>query len=421
MSKDDGIRREGRIVPHNEPAEVSLLGAAMLSAEAAEVAVTETTTTDYFFPRHQAIHRAISKLYHAGVVKIDPVLVWDEVMTDATDASMFDASYLITLQSSVPTTSSARHYANAIVEAATKRDLLRVAGEIVEVGYDPSVDGVEAIDRARSLLGSVDMPIGSGEPSPNIEEILSREITFDWLVPGLIERMDRLILTGPEGGGKSTLLRQIAMCLAAGIHPFTFAPVDPVRVLIVDVENSALQVQRKSTPLYEIVKNRINPDNLRIENHPQGLDLLQRHDHRWLLERIAANRPDVLITGPIYKMHADDPNAELPARRVAAAFDGIRARFKCALILEAHSGHGNGDGRRPVRPIGASLWMRWPEFGYGLSPIRAADAEERGTVSFVPWRGPRDTRDWPDRLERGNPGNWPWVDPDAPVVRGEDF
>src|SRR5690606_2357350 len=64
----------------------------------------------------------------------------------------------------------------------------------------------------------------------------------DWVIPGLLERGDRFILTGSEGLGKSVLFRQIAVGAAAGIHPFTQRRIDPNRVLYVDVENSRMKL-----------------------------------------------------------------------------------------------------------------------------------------------------------------------------------
>ncbi len=72
--------------------------------------------------------------------------------------------------------------------------------------------------------------------------------THDWLVPGLLERQDRVILTGPEGGGKSTLLRQMAVQFASGIHPFGGDLFEPLRVLLLDLENSSRQVHRGLRP-----------------------------------------------------------------------------------------------------------------------------------------------------------------------------
>ena len=58
-----------------------------------------------------------------------------------------------------------------------------------------------------------------------------------------------------------------------------------------------------------------------------------------------------------------------------------------------------------MRPTGTSLWLRWPEFGYG---IRAADGYDpmNRVVDFVAWRGDRAERDWPTQLRSG--GTWPW-------------
>ena len=77
----------------------------------------------------------------------------------------------------------------------------------------------------------------------------------------------------------------------------------------------------------------------------------------------------------------------------------------CALVVEAHAGHGEAGRRRSVRPVGSSLQLRWPEFGYGLVP--ANDEWPCREVVVKGWRGPRDERDWPKRLTWGEP--WPWV------------
>ncbi len=67
------------------------------------------------------------------------------------------------------------------------------------------------------------------------------------------------------------------------------------------------------------------------------------------------------------------------------------------VMIEAHSPHASNGGKRPIRPYGASLWLRWPEFGIYLSP--------EGQLQH--WRGQRDERDWPAALKRG--GLLPWT------------
>lgn len=232
-----------------------------------------------------------------------------------------------------------------------------------------------------------------GEPEPE----------YDWLVPNLLERGDRLILTGPEGGGKSTLLRQMAMQLAAGIHPFTEEKLDPIRVLVVDVENSRRQIKRKLRPLRLAAPDYKPIPGLLWEIRPEGLDLLGDHDGQWLLNLVTATKPDLLITGPIYKLASGDPTEERTAKAVTEWFDRIRSDVGCAIIFEAHSPHGVDGRKRPKRPYGASLWLRWPEFGIDLSA--------EGEIEH--WRGPRDEREWPQALQRG--GTWPWTSNVRPV------
>lgn len=225
----------------------------------------------------------------------------------------------------------------------------------------------------------------------------------EWLVPGLLARQDRVIVTGGEGHGKSTLLRQIGVQLASGVHPFGGEDFKPLRVLLYDLENSPRQIYPKLHTLFLTAGARYG-GGLVIAVRGEGLDL-SHGDGEILAAEVENARPDILITGPSYKMVAGDPTEEGPARLVAAHLDRIRSEYGCAVILEAHSPHASNGGKRPTRPYGASLWLRWPEFGIHLG--------ETGTISH--WRGPRDERDWPAALQRG--GTWPW----SPVTRPRDL
>ena len=223
------------------------------------------------------------------------------------------------------------------------------------------------------------------------------ETSYDWLIPDLLERGDRLILTGGEGKGKSTLMRQIAVQTALGIHPFTLAPMAPRRVLLIDLENPRRSVRRK---LVEVCGTHEFPDGqLFVARWPAGLDLTHPAECEAMSDLLGRIWPELLVIGPMYKL-AQKLNDEESSAQVASIIDQWRAIFNFSVILEAHQPQSSiVDGRlwRAERPIGSSLWMRWPEFGICL--------EDRGTLRH--WRGPREERSWPEKLYRGE--EWPWM------------
>lgn len=227
---------------------------------------------------------------------------------------------------------------------------------------------------------------------------------YDWLVPGLIERRDRTIVTAGEGHGKSTWLRQMGVQFASGIHPFGGEDFKPLRVLLFDLENSERQVHRKIRPLRAKAGDRY-AGGMIVRIRPEGLDFGQG-DGELLEAEVAAAEPDVLIIGPLYRLADEDSDNPARAAKVAMVWlDKMRVTYDCALFIEAHSPHGEGGKKRPTRPYGSSQWLRWPEFGIHLA--------ENGTITH--WRGARDERDWPAAVQRG--GEWPW----SPVTRPRDL
>jgi hypothetical protein len=233
---------------------------------------------------------------------------------------------------------------------------------------------------------------------------------------------DRLIPTH-----NSVFLRQFAVQVAAGIHPFTGESIEPRRVLWVDAENSSRQNRRQFAPLAQVTvghRRVLSDERFLFAFRPEGLDLAKDDDRAWFMERVFIARPDLLVIGPWYRLFIGPPSDEELARRVVATLDEARTRVGFTLMMEAHSPHSDGgranrsDGVRPVRPLGSSLLLRWPEFGFGLS-FRDPEDQNDGTskwglpdfsyADFIAWRGGRDEREWPEAFVRsGNPLKWPW-------------
>jgi len=294
------------------------------------------------------------------------------------------------------------------------------AVEIVEAAH-----GKDASDHLQAGLTVADFIVTkqSGRDDPPIlaldvyEFIGQEDPPIDWVIKGVIERLDRLIWTGREGLGKTTVTRQMAGGAAAGLHPFNNTIIPPVRVLCIDLENPLRLNRHEWRKIVDAARRKGRPivdAALYIIPRPEGIDLLHGDDAEWLAERAVAHKPDLLIIGPLYKLHIGDAGEEPAARAITSVLDKVRIAANCALIVEAHVPHSDANPGL-VRPVGSSLFMRWPEFGYGIRPDVIDGKVTEKVVRVQPWRGPRAERDWPRRLKWGTRDtDWPWVPADDP-------
>jgi hypothetical protein len=318
-----------------------------------------------------------------------------------------------------------------IVAASLTARGVRVRVVEARVGKDVT-DHITAGHALEELLTTVepDQPV-KPDLAPDLWDFLDGDDPgFQWLMPGILERGDRLMISGYEGWGKSVLTRELALGLASGLHPFTGEKFPPARVLFIDCENSERQLRRGLTRMMPIVIETYAqpPDRDMIHILPKmgGVDLTSEQDAQWLLERVTAHKPDVLFLGPLYCLYEEGGNEEAAMRRVQKAIDAVRARIGCAVVIEAHPGHGSF-GKRPVRVAGSSVWMRWLESGIGLTDIEGeTDLKTFSPLEVVNWKKHRFERSWPDRVMHGEYDtrnqewrDWPWLA--VPGYQGQEI
>ena len=98
---------------------------------------------------------------------------------------------------------------------------------------------------------------------------------------------------------------------------------------------------------------------------------------------------------------------------VTGILDDLRTKYRFGLLLEAHAPKAQG-GVRELSPIGSSVWLRWPDLGFKLLPIKGRPLDlERGS-----FRGDRMQHGWPPEFARGKvlpwEGRWPNARADIP-------
>jgi replicative DNA helicase len=149
-----GVPAAGRVPPHNLEAEESVLGAMLLSSDAASAAMEICSPGDFYKPAHGHVFSAIMALFERGE-PVDAVTVTDELRRSGLLDAVGDPSLLVSLQANTPSIANAVHYARIVEEHALLRRLVGVAGEIAEIGYSVPEDVGAAVDQAETLVFNV--------------------------------------------------------------------------------------------------------------------------------------------------------------------------------------------------------------------------------------------------------------------------
>ena len=146
----------GRLPPHDESAEQSVLGAMLLSKDAIADVLEVLQPGDFYKPCHQSIFDVILDLYGRGE-PADAVTVAAELDRRGTLRRVGGAPYIHTLLSVVPTAANASYYGRIVAEKATLRRLVEAGTRVVQYGYAGAegAEVAEVVDRAQAEIYDV--------------------------------------------------------------------------------------------------------------------------------------------------------------------------------------------------------------------------------------------------------------------------
>jgi replicative DNA helicase len=379
-----------------------VIGACMLAADAIRFASEVLDPGDFRSHNMAEVFRAVVQTHKAGDF-VEPFTVWTRLtQAGVKDVPITDLHEWTMLAGSAESTAV---YAREVKELATRRRMSMAAARFTQNLASTDVPTAQTMSEMLEALKDIrDNSTDKNIRALSLGEILDMPDTVeDWVIPGLLERGDRLVLTGYEGMGKTTWIRQILICAAAGIHPTTLDHIRPVKCLVVDVENSVKQWQRQTSRMAATAgKHGVASPRENLHVHCQGrMDIRKDKDLGLIHRLVDEHEPEILGIGPIYKLTPTAIKNDEEAAPVIAALDSLRDRG-LVLVIEAHAPK-MSNGQRDLAPRGSAALMGWPEFGFGLAPGN----EEGTTADVVRWRGDRETgRDWPRGLEKGGPFPW---------------
>ena len=285
-----------RVPPNDQAAEMSTLGGMLLSSDAIADVLELVKAEDFYFPKHEVIFNAINTVF-ARQEPTDVIMITEQLTRDGNLNKIGGASYLHTLESSVPTAANATYYASIVADKAILRKLVQSGTRITQLGYaaegDPSElvndaqveifaigrsaaaqDAVvlrdaikiavnEMEDQAKSAKEGLDIPTGFRE----LDDVTNG------LQPGQL-----ILIAARPGLGKSTLALDFARSAALRSHvPTVFFSLEmsatEISQRLMSAETSVpLSAIRKSKDLQSEGWKRINTLQPKLDDIPLYID-----------------------------------------------------------------------------------------------------------------------------------------------------
>jgi replicative DNA helicase len=140
-----------KVPPHSIEAEMSVLGAMMLSPDAIGLCVQWLDQDCFYRQAHRAIFKTLVDLFDANK-PVDFVLVREALKASGQLEEVGGDAYLVTLAESVPTVANAEYYARVVKEKALLRAMIAAAGEIVRDAQAQGQNVDEVLDRCEQRI-----------------------------------------------------------------------------------------------------------------------------------------------------------------------------------------------------------------------------------------------------------------------------
>lgn len=361
--------------------------------------VFAAVTVDDFTPGDRM---TLAALMERGMLerKLEPAWVKDEAMKVGLNgnfvATILTSGFTGTVgyySTRLREASMARH-----TEAALTRGLQKLKTQ----------DPLTVVEDVRAELDALPTPAMSDDDTWTLDDLMSLKVeSTQFTLPNMLKENERLVLTGNEGGGKSVFVYQMLTGAAFGVDTFAMERTEPKRVLFLDVENNEFQARAnldKIVPTLREIAPDVVPEWRSLKR--RVVDLLATKDRADVIRRVVHYAPDILYMGTAYKLTDVSDDTHRSVRAIQSVVDRIRQEVGCSVLVEHHAGHGTMNDRNNMRPEGSSYWLRWPDFGYGLSSLPTHDGSRLLRVKA--WRGDRATdRQFPVAMRQGDV--FPWV------------
>jgi replicative DNA helicase len=218
----------GRVPPHDLEAEKAVLSALLIDNNAIHVVLNEVVPDDFYHPSHQQIYRGMLALADENQ-PVDLHTLSDHLNTQKRLDAVGGLGFLSELANYEATAANVVHHARIVRDKAVKRNLIRVATEIVETSFDQAERSERLLDEAESKIFELSqaksrttftaLEVGLHDAMDHVEMLMERsgELTgvptgfrdLDDLTGGF-QRGELIVIAARPSMGKTALALNIA-------------------------------------------------------------------------------------------------------------------------------------------------------------------------------------------------------------------
>ena len=179
-----------KLPPHSLEAEQSVLGGLMLDNERWDNVSERVTGEDFFSRPHRTIFSQMQRLLEQGR-PIDLITLSEALETGGELENVGGFAYLAELSKNTPSAANINAYADIVRERAVIRDMISVANEIADAGYDPQGRSSEdLLDLAESRVFQIAENRANKDEGPK---------GFEAILEETVEKIEKLYAQPHDG------------------------------------------------------------------------------------------------------------------------------------------------------------------------------------------------------------------------------
>jgi phage/plasmid primase-like uncharacterized protein len=183
------------------------------------------------------------------------------------------------------------------------------------------------------------------------DDFCAQPAPIRWLVKGWLQEQALIMVHGPSGGGKTFVVLDWCLRMAAGVTDWQGCKVKPTSVVYLAGEGHHGLRSRVAA-----WKNHNNPaGRLNMWLSRSGCDLNTPQGYMQVVEHLRAlpQPPQLIVVDTLHRFLAGDENSAQDAKTMLDACGGLMREFGAAVILVHHTGVSEG---AQNRARGSSAW-----------------------------------------------------------------